>query len=248
VRLALPIALAVVTFALPASAKNECIERSDVVGDQVCGRYANRWSVERTFPLSIGTGLWMTHLEPRGRTWRGSLGKNSSGFGVAGGDMGIRAIDAMGFDFRFVGHASQHIYLGLDWGLAFGAIGSTVAPTEGYSFRDAKTLDFIQARTSFVLGGRVPLGRLSLRLETLIGIDIASVGVDMRKGDNGEWTRGSITSVGLLLEPRLACDLWTGPWSTVSAWAGTNFLHPNDRSMGVTFAIHGRSFDGKLSL
>lgn len=243
-----PFALAVLAIASPAAAHNSCVEVSDVVGDRVCGRYGNGWSTERTFPLSLAAGFWMSHVEPRGRTWHGSPEKSSSnGFGVAGSQMGMSAVDLFGVDFRFLGHPSAHTYLGIDWAFAMGAVDSAVAPTEGYSFRDAKGPDFVHARTSFVLGGRIPLGRLSLRAETLIGLDVASLSVEVQKGD-GQWTRGSITSVGLLLEPRVACDLWTGPWSTVSVWGGTNFLHPNDRSMGFSFAIHGRAFDGRLSL
>ncbi len=239
---------ALVSFiALPASAGKNCVEQSDVVGDRLCGRYGNGWSAERTVPLTAAFGFFTTHVEPRGRTWRAAVEKSSEGVGVSGAAMGMRSMQTFGFDFRFVGNLSQHAYLGLDTALGFGAIESAVAPTGGWEFRDKKTLDYLHVRESLVLGGRVPLGRLSLRVEALVGFDVASAGVEMRKGQ-GEWQRGSVTSIMLLLEPRVAVDLWTSPWSTVSVWAGTNFLHPNDRATGLSFAIHGRSFDGRLSL
>lgn len=247
-RLASLFAVALLTVALPASAKSECVEQSDVVGERVCGRFGDRWSVERTFPISIGFGLWTSHVEPRGRTWRATPEKeSSSSVGVAGSAMGIRAIDAVGFDLRILAHPSPHSYVGFDQALAFGAVDSAVAPTGSYAFRDTRSLDYVHARSSVVVGVRVPLGRLALRAETLLGVDIVGLSLEVQKGQ-GEWKRGSLNSISLLIEPRLACELWTGPWSTVSVWGGTNFVHPNDRSMGVSFAIHGRAFDGKLSL
>jgi len=233
--------------ALPASAGKTCVEQSDVVGDRVCGRYGLGWSAERTVPLTAAFGFFSTYVEPRGRSWSASTEKGAEGVGVSGAAMGMRSMQTFGFDFRFVGNLSQHAYLGLDTALAFAAIGSAVAPTGGWEFRDKKTLDFVHVRESLVLGGRVPLGRLSLRVETLVGFDIASAGVEMRKGQ-GEWQRGSVTSFMFLLEPRVAVDVWMTPWSTVSVWAGTNFLHPSDRATGISFAIHGRSFDGRLTL
>lgn len=237
--------------ALPASAGKNCVEVSDVVGDRVCGRYGNGWSAERTMPLVAAFGFFSSHVEPRGRTWHASIDKkgdaSSEGVGVSGAAMGMRSVQTFGFDFRFVGNLSQHAYLGLDTAMAFAAIDSAVAPTGGFEFRDQKTLDFVHVREALVLGGRVPLGRLSLRVESLVGFDVVSASLEMRKGQ-GDWRRGSVTSFTFLLEPRVAVDVWMSPWSTVSLWAGTNFLHPNDRATGVSFAIHGRSFDGRLSL
>lgn len=241
-------ALAFVTAAPSASAKsNQCIEQSDVVGDRLCGRYGSLWSVERSVPLTVAMGLWSSHVEPRGRQWYASSDKGGEGVGVSGAAMGMRSIQTVGFDFRFVGNLSPHVYLGMDTAMAFAAVDSAVAPTGGFTFRDKRTLDFVHVRHGLVLGARIPMGRLSFRVETLVGFDVVSASLDLRKND-GTWMRGSVASLGLLVEPRVAADLWTSPWATTSVWAGTNFLHPNDRSMGVMFAFHGRPFDGRFSL
>lgn len=242
------VVLASLTFVSVASAKSECIERSDVTGDKVCSRYGSGWSVERTFPIAIGVGLWSGHVVPAGRTWSGSIGKeNPSRFGVHGSAIGMRAMNDVGFDFRLHAFASRSIYLGVDWAFAMGAAQTTLASTAGWELRDRPTLDWVHARLATVVGGRIPLGRLSLRVETLVGVQVVALSVEGRK-DGGEWTQGSLTSFALLLEPRVAVDLWTNPWSTVSVWAGQSFVHPAERSMGVSFALHGRSFDGKLTL
>lgn len=240
--------LAVLSLVTPARAGKSCVEQSEITGDKTCSRFGSGWTTEGTWPLVLYAGFFTSHVEPAGHRWSGTPQKNASdSFGVAGSQMGIRTVDTAGIDFRFVGYATPFVYLGLDWGFAMGAVDSNVAPTEGYTFRDPKGPDFLHARTSFVTGTRIPLGQVSLRLETLVGLDIVSMSVDVKKG-TGDWTRGSISSVGLLIEPRLAADVWTGPWSTISLWAGKNLLIPADHTLGLTFAIHGRAFDGQPHL
>ncbi|MBI2392186.1 MAG: hypothetical protein HYV09_21540 [Deltaproteobacteria bacterium] len=247
-RVALAVVAASLSLASTASAKNECVETSDITGDKVCGRYGDRWSTERTFPIVVGVGLWSGHVEPVGRTWSGSIGTDHpSRFGIAGSAIGMRAMTDVGFDFRLHAFASRSIYLGVDWAFAMGAAQTTIAPTAGWELRDRPTLDWVHARLATVVGGRIPLGRLSLRVETLVGVQVVALKVEGRK-DGAEWTQGSLTSFALLLEPRVAVDLWTSPWATVSAWGGQSFVHPAERSMGVSFALHGRAFDGKLTL
>lgn len=227
-----------------ARAHSSCVEQSDVTGDKVCGRYGDRWSTERTFPLVISAGFWSGHVVPAGHSWNANLGKdNPKKFGVSGNALGMRAIDDVGFDFRMHGFATKSFYIGLDWAFAFGAVKPNLEPRTDYELRDKGGLNWIHARLATVLGGRVPLGPFSARLEALVGVQIASLTLEGRR-PGGEWVKGSVTAVGLLLEPRLAVDVWTSPWSTISVWGGGNVLFPADRTMGLSFALHGRAFDG----
>lgn len=227
-----------------ARAGNSCVEQSDIVGDRVCGRYGDRWSAERTFPVVFGVGVWSGHVVPSGRSWSGSFGKdNPIKFSIPGQHLGMSTVNDFGLDFRLHGFVSRTFYVGLDWAIALGRVHTNVVPREGFEMRDKGSINYVHARIASVVGGRVPLGPLSLRLETLIGLQIASVSLEGRK-TGGDWVQGSFTSAALLLEPRVAVDLWTTPWSTITAWGSTNLMFPTDRGMGLSIALHGRAFDG----
>ena len=241
-------ALIALVLLLPreAHAHNSCIERSDVVGDRICSRYGDQWSSERSIPLVLGMGAWSGHVVPAGHSWYASLGKEHPlRVGLDGRSLGITKVDDVGFDFRLHGFAAKHFYTGIDWALGFGHVKSTVAPTEGFEFRDKSGVNWVHVRLAAVVGGRVPLGPFSARLEGLVGMQIVSLSLAGRK-QGGDWIDGSATSIGFLLEPRLALDLWTTPWSTLSTWAGMNVFYPADRTMGLSIAIHGRAFDGRF--
>lgn len=239
---------AAATLSIPAiaSASNSCVEKSDVVGDRVCGRYGDRWAKERLFRVVLGAGFWTGHVTPPSRSWSGSFGKDSPiKVGIPGAALGVSTIDDVGFDFRLHGYASRNVYLGFDWALAVGAIQTKLAQPQGnIELQHAGGLNFIHAKLGGVVGARLPLGPLTARLESVIGVEIASISANGRRLGQTEWIRGGITSVNLLLEPRVGIDLWTSPWSTVTGWGGMNMLYPSERSIGVSFALHGRAFDG----
>lgn len=233
-----------------AHAHNNCVDSSDVVGDRKCTRYGETWSSERTFPVVVGTGLWSGHVVPSNRNWSGTFGKDAPiKFSLPGQQLGMKSVDDVGFDFRMHGYATKTFYLGVDWALALGRVKTNITPREGFEMRDKGSLNYIHAKLATVLGARLPLGPLSLRLEALIGVQIASVSLEGRSvtaNGHGDWLKGSFSSVAFLLEPRVAVDVWTTPWSTISAWGGGSVLFPAERSMGLTIALHGRAFDGRF--
>lgn len=229
-----------------AHAHSTCVEQSDVVGDRLCSRYGDRWSSERTFPLVLGIGMWSGHVVPANRNWSGTIGKNNpERLKVAGDGLGIRSIDDVGFDLRFHGFINKHFYTGIDWAMSFGNVHPRIAPQQDFVFEEKRSLNWVHARIAGVVGGRLPLGPFSARLEALVGLQVASVSVLASK-NGGDPLNGSFTSVAFLLEPRLAVDVWTSPWSTITAWGGASVFFPADRTMGLSIALHGRAFDGRL--
>lgn len=229
-----------------ASQTSSCVDTSEVVGERHCSRFGDRWSSERLFRIVLGAGFWTGHTTATSRRWNASFGKeNPIKFGIPARALGISTIDDVGFDFRIHGYASRHVYLGFDWALAFGSVRTTFEqPSQTVELGNAPGLNFIHAKLGGVVGTRIPLGPLSARLESVIGLEIASISANGRRWGQSEWTRGSISSVNLLLEPRVGVDVWTSPWSTITAWGGINMVYPSERSMGVSFALHGRAFDG----
>jgi hypothetical protein len=227
-----------------ARAHSSCVEQSDVTGDRVCSRFGDGWSVERMPQLVLAAGFTTNHLVPSARNWTGTFGKDHpTKFRVAGDSLGMRAIDDVGFDFRLTGFITKTTYVGIDWGLGFGSVQPRFAPRDGYELRPKSGINFVQAKIATVVGARLPLGPFSVRLEALVGVQVASVSGELRPL-NGQWVSGSFTNAALLLEPRVAVDVWTTPWSTITLWGGGNALYASDRSMGLSFSLHGRSFDG----
>jgi len=244
---AIQFALAMLIVALPSAAyaSNGCVEKSDVVGDRLCSRFGDRWSSERMYRVVLGAGFWTGHVTPNSRSWSGSFGKDTPiKIAVPGRALGIHSVDDVGFDFRLHGYASRNVYLGFDWALAFGAIRTNHEQQPNLEIGHVPGLNYMHTKLGGVVGMRIPLGPVHARLESVIGVEIASVTANARRPGQSEWIRGSFTSVNFLLEPRVAVDLWTAPWSTVTAWGGLNMLYPSERSMGISFALHGRAFDG----
>jgi hypothetical protein len=240
------IALLFLLLPREAHAHNSCVEQSDVVGDRTCGRYGDQWSTERTFPLVIATGMWSGHVVPSLHRWGASIGKdNPARVGIDGRELGITSVNDVGMDFRFHGYAAKHFYVGMDWAIALGKVNTKLTQNEGFEFRDKSSVNYAHVRFAAVLGGRVPLGPLSARLEALVGLQIVSISMEARK-NGSDWVSASVTSAGLILEPRLAVDVWTTPWSTLTAWGGMSVIYPADRTMGLSIALHGRAFDGRF--
>jgi hypothetical protein len=241
--------LVVLLVAAPssASASNGCVDHSDIVGERVCRRYGDSWSTERLYRLVLSGGFWSGHTSPASRKWAGSFGKDDPiKFGILGRSLGVSTIDDVGFDFRLHGYASRNVYLGFDWALAFGAVKTNLSHQEpNVELSQASGVNFFHAKLGGVVGAAIPLGPLTARIESVIGVELASVSANARYVGRSTWIRGGFTSVNLLLEPRLAVDVWTSPWSTITAWGGVNMIYPSERSMGLSFALHARAFDGR---
>jgi len=247
VKAVVSIVVAAVTLGAPAvaSAHKSCVEKSDVVGDRVCSRYGARWASEHMFRIVLGAGFWTGHTTPTSRSWSGSFGKDGPiKLKLPGRALGVSTIDDVGFDLRMHGYASRYVYLGIDTALAFGAIRTNTEQQPNLELAHAAGLNFVHAKIGAVVGTRIPLGPVTARLEGVIGLELASINAKARRPGTSDWIDGSFTSANVLLEPRVGLDVWTSPWTTVTAWGGVNMVYPSERSIGVSFALHGRAFDG----
>ena len=92
-------------------------------------------------------------------------------------------------------------------------------------------------------GVRLPLGPLSVRGEMLGGAEWISLQQYASIGQ-GSMTANA-TTVTWLLEPRVAVDLWTTPYTAVSVFGTMPGFDSRAVNGGVAFAVHLRSFDGR---
>jgi hypothetical protein len=221
-----------------------CREVSDVVGYEHCRRYGAGWSEEKSAAISLELSLGAVFLDPRGRTMVGSFGKRDPSSFRYRGDLVGHSLGVGNLGLR-VGYAfTSWAYAGFDFELGMGQnslphahdAGFDVAPTSG-------TLN------SFGLGGglygglRVPIGFVSLRLETLFGGRAIMAG--QTTTSEAMVRRGATVSLSTwTIEPRLWLDIWADPWLTLSGFGGLDALHPADRVGGVALGFHGDAYDG----
>lgn len=224
-----------------------CTEVSDIVGYEKCHRYGDGWAVERRWPIGIALTLPYQTFDPNGLGFDFAQGKHDPNTFTASGDkFKSNALGAFGFNLRIEGFVWRWFYVGVEWGLGFGhnqiadftnIVGNT---TTQFSGSDAG-INTVLFHGGGFLGLRIPLGRMSLRLEGFAGGNIATVNVDSALGGyEGSGGRGS-------LMPRAAIDVWASPNVTMSAFGGFNGLDTRERTVGVMLEYHVRSFDGAFA-
>ncbi len=235
--------LALLVVASPARADDSCVEVTNTVGERTCSRFGQFWSTERAAPLFTAFGAWSGLTQP-GRGFRHTVtdraGSNEVQIDSARFIRG--PIQSYGLDFRVGGMFARHGYFGFDMGVAAGHASGAPVRESGFQLAPAAGLNFIHMRFGPVLGVRVPLGKVSLRVEALTGLQVFALMTDARAPDGR--TSAGVALFGGVVEPRLAADFWLSPDTTLSTWAGYNVLRPGDTTFGLSLAAHFRAFDG----
>jgi hypothetical protein len=226
-----------------------CDTQTEVVSENRCLRYGQTWATERTFRLALGMGFFSGGFDASDRNYsvKAQSDKTSTGTRYSGDRLGIGMVRTYGLDFDIHGFVSEHAYIGLDMAFGLGRAAPRYAvAADGWSFAPSSGVDLVQARVGGTFGFRVPVSYFTLRAEALVGLEIVSISHDATRTGSGSTDRGSSVAATFLLEPRIAADIWTAPWATMSLWAGKDVFHLRDTSMGIMFSLHGRSFDGGL--
>lgn len=232
-----------------AATTTTCDAQTEVVSEQRCMRYGQLWSTERSFRLALGTGFFSGGFDAGDRNYsvRAQSDKDGTGTRYSGERLGIGMVRTYGLDFDIHGFVSEHAYIGLDMAFGLGRAAPRYAiAADGWRYAPSSGVDLMQARVGGTFGFRIPARYLSLRVEALVGLEIVSISHDATRNGGTSSERASSVAATFLLEPRLAADIWTAPWATMSLWAGKDVFHLRDTSMGIMFSLHGRSFDGGL--
>ena len=90
---------------------------------------------------------------------------------------------------------------------------------------------------------RLPLGPISLRGELLAGAEWIALQTYALSGPTA--MAADASTVTWLLEPRVAVDLWTTPFTVLSVFGTMPGFDSRATNGGVAFAVHLRSFDGR---
>ncbi len=238
---------ATLAFESLAQAKG-CVEVSDIVGYEKCHRFGDGWAVERRWPIGLALTFPYQTFDPNGLDFSFQQGKNDPNkFSLPGDKLGSTAFGTAGFNIRMEGFIWSWIYIGVEWGLGFGhnqisdfsaMVGNT---PQNFTGSDAAVNTVLFHGGGFA-GLRIPLGRVSLRLEGFAGGNMASINAHSTVGDySGSGGRGA-------LMPRAAVDLWPSPNVTFSVYGGVNAIDTRERTLGLMLEYHVRSFDGAFAL
>jgi len=246
-KLALGLIAASTTFAVHANAGKSCVETSDIVGYQQCSEYGTNWANERRPPLTLSLGEHTMYFSPLGRNFSAKLTKNGpEAYSFDGAELGDRPLVSHGLAWQITGYAWRNVYLGVESTWAFGKSYGYSFSSNGYEVSPSGFLDTFQFAGGLLVGARVPLGKLSVRAEMLIGGRVISLSQSAVK--DGETKKASAGAAAWALEPRLVLDLWASPWFTLSAFGGQDILDRRSHSFGLMFVGHLRAYDGAFTL
>jgi hypothetical protein len=216
-----------------------CHEISDIVGYEHCTRYGNEWATDRVPRFFMGVELVHSELGLSGRS-ADVYGANRQDFAtVDGSALGVRSLGTTGPRLRAGGYFLGPLYFGVGWGVGVGwdrfqpfMVNRMLVAPGGTPIGGGETW-------STFLGLRLPLGRLSIRVEG--DVSWAPLQVNTAKGE--------LSLAPGVLETRALLDVWATPTVTMSLVGGIDAVHPDGPScLGVSMEFHMRSFDGAFAL
>jgi hypothetical protein len=196
------------------------------------------------YPLVLSVGLRSLSYEPSSRDrFDGSVQTSPAGYQFTGdalGDSAVRAYGAeVGLDWAF----TSFVYAGAAAAWGEGAWSAAPFNAGALTIDPRATVNAHLWLTGVRAGVRLPLGPLSVRGEMLGGAEWISLQQYASIGQ-GSMTANA-TTVTWLLEPRVAVDLWTTPYTAVSVFGTMPGFDSRAVNGGVAFAVHLRSFDGR---
>jgi hypothetical protein len=196
------------------------------------------------YPLVLSVGLRSLSYEPSSRDrFDGNVQTAATAYQFTGDSLGDSAVRAYGAEIGLDWAFSSFFYAGAAAAWGEGAWSAPPFAAGDLTIDPRATVNAHLWLTGVRAGVRLPLGPLSVRGEMLGGAEwialqqYASVG-------QAQMTANAST-VTWLLEPRVAVDLWTTPYTAVSVFGTMPGFDSRAANGGVAFAVHLRSFDGR---
>jgi hypothetical protein len=196
------------------------------------------------YPLVLSVGLRSLSYEPSSRDrFDGMVQTSPTGYQFTGdalGDSAVRAYGAeLGLDWAF----TSFVYAGAAAAWGEGAWSAAPFTAGGLTIDPRATVNAHMWLTGLRAGIRLPLGPLSVRGEVLGGAEWVSLQQYASVGPSS--MTATATTVAWLIEPRVAVDLWTTPFTALSVFGTMPGFDSRAVNGGVAFAVHLRSFDGR---
>ena len=230
-----------------------CREVSDVVGEEKCTRYGAAWSIEGQLPFLFRFGMRYGELSTSSTSFSEDNDKQGrpagyKSFAYSGDALGVKSLSTLGVDGGFSFFLHDQLYMGFEGSLGLGnASTATFTASNGVRLSRDSGVDLIVFHGGIPVGYRIPLGRAALRGEIMTGF--AATQIDHRTDAVGLPSTVSASETRILVEPRLAADIWFTQHISFGFYGGVNVLDTDGRSraFGISLAWHNRSFDGDTS-
>ena len=247
-------ALALVVLAPSRAEARGCREVSDIVGEEKCTRYGGKWALEQEFGVSFDFGMRYSEISTSGSNFTEVNDKKGrpagyQTFRYPGEALGVKSLSALGAAGGISLFLYHQLYMRFEGSLAFGSVSTaSFTASNGVKLFKDDGLDVTMFQAGIIpVGYRIPLGRAALRGEVLTGF--VQTQVDHRTEAAGLPSAVSASETRILIEPRLAGDIWFTQHISFGVYGGVNILDTDGRgrAFGITLAWHNRSFDGDTS-
>lgn len=239
---------------VPARAEARgCREVSDIVGEEKCTRYGGAWSLEGQLPFSFHFGMRYADLSTSSTNFTEDNDKKSrppgyTSFSYRGDALGVKSLSTFGAAGGFGFFVYDQLYMGFEGSFGLGSVSTaTFTASNGVKLSKDDGLDVTVFHGGIPVGYRIPLGRAALRGELMTGF--VQTQIDHHVDAAGLPSTMSASETRILVEPRLAADIWFTQHITFGVYGGVNVLDTDGRSraFGISLAWHNRSFDGDTS-
>jgi hypothetical protein len=230
-----------------------CTEVSDIVGEQRCRRFGSLWSIEGTVPIFFRFGMRYSELSTADTTFTEQINKQHrpdgyQPFRYPGEALGVKSLSGLGIEGGFGFFLYGQLYAGFEGAFTFGsATTASFTTSSGVKLGNDTGLDVNIFHGGIPIDYRIPLGRAALRSEVLMGI--ADTTVSHHVDSPGLPSTVTADEMRILIEPRIAAEIWFTQHIAFAAYGGMNVLDfdGRSRSLGVSLSWHFRSFDGDTS-
>jgi hypothetical protein len=216
-----------------------------VVGD-TCKQYgedgASKWSAGE-IPLVATLGLRSLSYAPSmGGTFDGNVETSPLAYSFPGQSLGSTSLRTYGMEAGLAWYPIPFAYVGLSLAFGMGQWSGAGFSSNNLGISSRGSLDASMINYAALAGLRLPLGTMSLRGEMLLGG--SSISIDQYAQNGNNQLTATASSTVLLLEPRVALDVWATPTLTVSLFGSMPSFDPDAANAGIILSMHLRAFDG----
>lgn len=197
-------------------------------------------------PLVLSVGLRSLSYAPNARDrFDGGVQTSPMGYTFQGDALGGSTLRAWGGELGLDWAFTPFTYVGVAGAWGVGEWSSQPFQAGSLMVEPRATVNARLWLTGLRAGVRLPLGPVSFRAEMLGGAEwislqqLATVAATSMTAD--------ASSAMWLLEPRVAVDLWTTPYTAFSVYGTMPGFDSRATNGGIAFAIHVRSFDGRYT-
>lgn len=165
----------------------------------------------------------------------------------------VNAPDAFGadrvggamLDFKITGFVSERVYVGGELSVGGGPAPGGAVRSKSEHVPVLTERSNFQITTGAILGVAIDrLGPMQPRAEVYGGVRVL---LSHAETDNCQGSSGCTNLFGAqpFVMPRIGADFWLNPFLTLGPWFGVDLVNQGTFAGGLTFALHGRAYDGR---